>query len=698
MLDVDLGDLIDYFATDGQTRSIVVYVESIKNARKFMSAARGIARAKPIVVVKAGRFPGSAGATVCHTGALSGEDNVHDAAFRRVGVVRVEAISDLFNCAEALAMQPNPKGPNLTIITNAGGPGIMATDYLVSRGGKLSSLSSETIRALKSVLPSYCSTANPIDILEEADPERFKKVTEICFRDPNSDGFLFIYTPLGATSPVAFARTIVELSKQTIKPVLTSLVGGGECWKARRILQKNGTPSFMTPEQAVATFMYMYSYTQNLELLYQTPEELRVESPIPKFLKEVLKRAFINGRIVLNLPESLQFLFAYGIPTIGTVVARTSGEAEALASELCCPVVMKVLSPQISHKSKAGGVILNVWSASDAKAFFNELAEKVREHDSQADFQGVAIQPMIRKKGYELLIGSKKDPQFGSVIVFGMGGTAVELFKDISVGFPPLNRVLARRIIERTAIYRHAASGGNSFDLKLLEEILAKFSQLVIDFPEIKEMDINPLFADENNVVAVDARIMIDSERILQDVHPHEHLVMAPYPNKYVTKWKLKDGTPVVLRPVKPEDETLFQELFKSLSEDTMRFRFFQIIKDVTHEFLTRLCNIDYDREMAIVAETQQDKKRIIGAVRLIAEPGRNSGEFAVVVGDEWQGQGLGSKLLDYVIDIGKDIKLEEIYGYVVSDNVKMIHLCASKGFKMEPVEEGVAKAVLKLS
>jgi acetyltransferase len=454
----------------------------------------------------------------------------------------------------------------------------------------------------------------------------------------------------------------------------------------------------MTPEQAVSTFMYMYSYTQNLELLYQTPEELRVESATPKFLKEVLKRAFTNGQTVLNLPESLQFLFAYGIPTISTVVARTSDEAEALASELYCPIVMKALSPQISHKSKVGGVILNVWSPSDAKTFFNELAEKVKEHNSQADFQGVAIQPMIRKKGYELVIGSKKDPQFGSVIAFGMGGTGVELFKDISVGFPPLNRVLAKRIIERTAIYRHAASGANSFNLKLLEEVLVKFSQLVVEFPEIKEMDINPLFADENNVVAVDARIMIDSERILQDVHPHGHLAIAPYPSKYVTQWKLKDGTPVVLRPVKPEDETLFQELFKSFSEDTMRFRFFQIIKDVTHEFLTRLCNIDYDREMAIAAETQQGKRRIIGAVRLILEPGRNCGEFAVVVGDEWQGQGLGSKLLDYIIDIGKDVKLEEIYGYVVSDNVKMIHLCTNKGFKMEPGEEGISTAVLKLS
>jgi acetyltransferase len=698
MLDVDLGDLIDYFAEDGQTRSIVVYVESIKNARKFMSAARGIARAKPIVVVKAGRFPESVEATVCHTGALCGEDAVHDAAFRRVGVVRVDAISDLLDCAEALAMQPNPKGPNLTIITNAGGPGIMAIDYLVAQGGRLSSLSIETIQALKSVLPSYCSTANPIDILEEADPERFKKVAEICFKDPNSDGFLFIYTPLGATSPVAFAKTIVELSKQTIKPVLTSLIGEGECRKARGILQKNGTPSFMTPKQAVSTFMYMYSYTQNLELLYQTPEELPVEPTIPKFLKEVLERTFVNGQEVLNQPESLQFLFAYGIPTISTVVAKTSDEAEALASELSCPIVMKAVSPQLSHKSKAGGVVLNVWSPREAKAFFNELAEKVREHDSQADFQGVAIQPMIRKKGLELLIGSKKDPQFGSVIVFGKGGTEAELFKDISVGFPPLNRVLARRIIERTAVYRHAASCGNSLNPKLLEEVLVKFSQLVVDFPEIKEMDINPLIADENSVVAVDARIKIDPEKMLKDVHPYEHLVIAPYPSKYVAQWNLKGETPVVLRPVKPEDETLFRELFKSFSQDTMRFRFFQIMKDVTHEFLTRLCNIDYDREMAIVAETQQGKRRIIGAVRLIVEPGRNSGEFAVVVGDEWQGQGLGSKLLDYIIDIGKDIKLEEIYGYVVSDNVKMIHLCTNKGFKMEPAEEGISKAVLKLS
>lgn len=698
MLDVDLGDLIDYFGTDGQTRSIVVYVESIKNARKFMSAARGITRIKPIVVVKAGRFPESAKAAISHTGALCGEDAVHDAAFRRAGVVRVEAISDLFSCAEALAMQPNPRGPNLTIITNAGGPGIIATDYLVARGGKLSQLNSETVQALKSVLPSYCSTANPIDILEEADPDRFRKVIEICFKDPGSDGFLLMHTPLGATNPLTFAKMIVEVSKQTTKPILTSLIGDGDCWKARQILQRNGIPSFMAPEQAVATFIYMYSYTQNLELLYQTPEELPMEVSIPRFLKEVLRRSFNAGQGFLGLPESLQFLFAYGIQTIDTFVARTPDEAEAIASNLGCPVVMKALSPQIVHKSKAGGVILNVWSPEMVKVFFGELAEKVKSHDPHAEFQGVIIQPMIRKGGYELLIGSKKDPQFGSVIVFGMGGIAAELFKDISVGFPPLNQVLARRLIERTAIYKHAASEGGSLDLKLLEEVLVKFSQLVVDFPEIKEIDINPLIVNENSAVAVDARIVIDPDIILREAEPHEHLAIAPYPKKYVTQWKLKDGTPVTLRPVKPEDENLFSELFKSFSEETMRFRFFQTIKDATHETLTRYCNIDYDREIAIVTEIQHEKRRIIGAVRLIREPGGNTGEFAVVVGDEWQGQGLGSKLLDYIIDIGKDMKLETIYGYLISDNVKMIHLCTQKGFEMEPAEEGITKGVLKLS
>jgi len=698
MLDIDLGDLLDYFGADGQTRSIVLYVESVNNARKFMSAARGFARAKPIVVVKAGRFVESAKATFSHTGALCGEDAVYDAAFRRAGMVRVEAINDLFNCAEALAMQPNPKGPNLTIITNAGGPGIIAVDCLISRGGRLSPLNNETVQILKEVLPSYCSTINPIDILEEATPERFKKVIEICLSDPNSDGFLVIYTPQGAAEPLAIAKVIVELSKKTTKPIITSLLGEGGCRVARRILQKNGIPSFPTPEQAVSTFMYMHSYTQNLELLYQTPEELSVEFSIPTFLKVILGKASGEGRQILSQPESLQFLEAYNIPIIKTLVARTPGEAESIASQLGYPVVMKALSPQITHISRAEGVILNVWSPSEVNAFFNDLAEKVRNFRPEAEFQGVVIQPMFRKRGYELLVGSKKDCQFGSVIVFGMGGVTAELSRDVSIGFPPLNQVLARRLMEKTLVYKYLESAGYSSNVKILEEILVKFSQLVIDFPEIKEIDVNPLIFDGNSAVAVDARIVIDHEKILQKVQPHEHLVIAPYPKKYVTQWNLKDGTSVLLRPIKPEDENLLDELFKSLSEETMRFRFFQIIKDVTHETLTRYCNLDYDREIAIVAETQKDMKKIIGVARIILEPGKKQGEFAAVVGDQWQGLGLGSKLIDYLIEISKDVGLEAIYGYIIKDNYKMIRLCDKRGFEIKPIDDEVSKAALKLA
>jgi len=698
MIDVDLGDLIDYFGNDTQTRSIILYIESIKNARKFMSASRGFARAKPIVVVKAGRFPESAEATVSHIGSLCGEDAVYDAAFRRAGIVRVEAINDLFNCAEALAMQSHPKGSNLTIITNAGGPSIMATDCLIARGGRLAQLSNETVQALRNALPSYCRAANPVDILEEATVDRFRTVMEICFKDPNSDGFLIIYTPQGAANPLATAKAIIEVSKQTTKPVLTSFIGEGECRRARQLLQKNSIPAFDTPEQAVSTFMYMYSYTQNLELLYETPEELSVELTIPTFLKEILRRAFSEGRKVLTQPESLQFLEAYKIPTIRTMTAKSPEEAEMIASALGYPVVMKALSPQITHKFQAESVILNVWSPAEVKMFFNELAEKVKSYSSEAEFQGVIIQPMVRKRGYELLIGSKKDPQFGSVIVFGMGGVATDLLQDVSVGLPPLNQILARRLMEKTKIYKLSASSGFRPNFKLLEEILVKFSQLVMDFPEIKEIDVNPLIVDETSAVAVDARIVIEAEKILHETRPHEHLVIAPYPKKYITQWTLKNGSPVTLRPIKPEDEALLRELYCSLSEETMRLRFFQVFKEVPHKTLMRYCNIDYDREMAIVAEMQKERKSIIGVALLTLEPGGKCGEFAVLVGDQWQGLGLGSKLLDCIIEVGKDMGLKTVYGYVISENRRMIDMCTKKGFKIQPFDSELSVATLEIS
>ena len=698
MIDVDMGDLIDYFATDPQTRSIMLYVESIRNPRKFMSAARNFARDKPIVLVKAGRFKESSDATLCHSGALAGDDAVYDSAFRRAGVVRVRAISELFDCAEALAMQPPPTAPNLTIITNAGGPAIMAVDRLIAKEGKLSKLSRSTLQALKDVLPSYCCVSNPVDIFEDATPERFRRVMEICLKDPNSNGFLVVYTLQGATDPVTLAETIVEVSKGTEKSVLTCLMSEDErCREARKILQRSNIPSFATPEQAVSTFIYMHRHSQNLELLYQTPEELPPAQVNKDPLKAVIRRAFCERRAVLTLPESMRFLEAYKIPTVKTLVARTPEEAEKLASELGYPVVMKALSPQVSHKSTIEGVILNIWSPSETTSFFNELSSKVRSYSLDAEFQGVIIQPMVREKGHEVLIGAKKDPQFGSVIVFGMGGIYAESFKDVSVGFPPLNQVLARRLVEDTAVFKRALSSGQPFNLKVLEETLVKFSQLVTDFPEIKEIDINPLIVNERGAVAVDARIVIEWDRVMREVAEHsDKTLIASYPIKYVSTRTLRDGTEVVLRPIKAEDEGRYNELFKSLSPESMRFRFFQMMKELSHDALTRYCNLDYDREMAIVAELKSTKQ-IIGAGRVIAEANGKVGEFAVLVGDRWQGLGIGSLLTDYIVTVAKDMRLERIFAYILSNNIKMLRLCEKKGFKLENLDEETAKASLSL-
>ncbi len=699
MLDVDLGDLIDYFGMDSQTKSIVLYVESLKNARKFLSAARGFARTKPIILVKAGRFQECRTQTLTHSGFLSGQDAVYDAAFKRVGIVRVEAISDLFNCAEALITQPSPTGPNLTIITNSGGHGIMATDHLIARGGKLSTLSNKSVETLRCSLPSYCSIANPLDLFEDATAERFKQAMEICFNDANNSGSLIIYTLQEATDPFCLVEIAVEMAKHTQKPLLFALTGEDDrCREARRMLQRNGIPAFRTPEEAVSTFMYMWSYTQNLELLYETPEEFSVDLAAPASLKGILRRAFCEGRQVLTLPESLSFLEAYKIQTVKTIVAKTPQEAVTASSELGFPVVMKAISPQFTHKTEIEGVILNIYSPSEIPALFKELADKVKNSSLTAEFQGVAIQPMIRGKGYEIFVGSRKDPQFGSTILFGTGGTAAELHKDINIGFPPLNKVLARRLMADTRIYRYNLSRVYQFNTGLLEEILVKFSQLVMDFPEIEEIDVNPLIADEKSALAVDARVVIEISRVMREVAEHrDHLVIAPYPKKYVTTRKLKDETPLLLRPIKPEDERRFNELFKSLSPETMRFRFFEIIKEMTHHTLTRYCNIDYDREIAIVAELQNGGSKIIGVVSVILEPDGKSGEFAILVGDPWQGLGLGSKLMDSIVEVARDMHLEKIFGYVLSNNYKMLQLCNKKGFKVETLDEETAKVSLIL-
>lgn len=701
MLDINFGDLIDYFGKDPETRSILMYVESIKDARNFMSASRGFARTKPIVAVKPGKYAESAEAVASHTGSLAGENMVYDAAFKRVGVTRVGEIEDLFNCSEVLAERALPKGPNIAIITNAGGPGIMATDALLDRGGKLASLTDETIKNLEEILSSHANKFNPIDVLGDTDAERYRKSVEICLKDKNVDGVLVIYTPQGRALSEDVAQAIVDLSKDTRKPILTSLLGGEKVQKGREILRGHNIPTYSTPEQAVKTYISMYHYARNLELLYQTPEELPVDRIPPKYhLKAMIKRIAREGREILTESESKKFLQTYDIPIAETHVAESPKIAADIAFRIGFPVVLKVHSPDITHKSDVGGVVLNLNSKSEIKDAFEEIVSRAKEHDPSAEINGVTVQKMVKDVDYELILGSKKDSLFGPVILFGRGGTGVEIYRDTSIGFPPLNQVLARRLMEETKVYEILRGYRNKppANLRLLEEHLVRFSQLTIDFPEVKEIDINPLAVVGDRFLALDARIIIDKDLALSKIEPHEHLVIEPYPRKYVEEWRLNDGRPVILRPIKSEDEPLEFELFDTFSEETFTYRFFGPMRKITHKDMVRFTNIDYRREMAIIGElTENGKRKMIGVGRLIIDPGGDTGEFAVVVGDPWHGLGLGTKLVDSIIGVAEDKKLKSIYGIALGYNTRMLNLCRKMGFQIEDEDVDTKKVTLRL-
>ncbi|MGD8564830.1 MAG: bifunctional acetate--CoA ligase family protein/GNAT family N-acetyltransferase [Candidatus Bathyarchaeota archaeon] len=688
MIDVDFGDLIDYFGTDPKTKSILMYIEGLTNAREFMSAARHFARTKPIIVVKAGKFGESAKAATSHTGSLTGEDMVYEAAFKRAGIVRVDETADLFNCAEVLSMQPLPKGSNLVIITNAGGPGVMAADALIAKGGKLAKLSQKTMKTLDRILPHYWSRGNPIDILGDAKPDRYKAVVETCLKDESIAGLLLIYTPQGIADAAEIARNIVEICKKktdSCGTLLTSFMGYADVEEANRVFTENDIPTYSTPEQAVATFMYMYQYKRNLGLLYETPEELSVDVIPPKRpIMVIMQKAARENREVLTEVEAKQLLAYYDIPVTKTIKAETFDDAASLASQLGYPVVLKILSPQITHKTDAGGVVLNICSKTELLKAYEQIIQQAKEYNPDAEIQGVTVQPMKQEIGHEVILGAKADPLFGPVVLFGMGGVGVELFNDVATGLPPLNQTLAKRIMEETKVYQLLKGYRNlpAANLKILEEIMVRLSQMLVDLPQLKEIDINPLLINEEGAVALDARISINIERVFAKHEPREHLVIIPYPKKYETLWKLRDGRTVLLRPIKPEDEPLWLEMFQSFSKESIRYRFFSPIKDTPHEMRVRFCNIDYDREIAIIAElTENGKRKIIGVVRVPIEADKKTGEIAVIVADPWQGLGLGSKLVDYAIEICKDKNLETIYGIMLKDNHQIIKLIKKMGF-----------------
>jgi len=706
MLDVDFGDLIDYFGEDPQTQSIIIYLESLggslPNARKFVSAARGFARTKPIIVIKPGKFQESRKAAQSHTGAMVGEDLYYEAAFARAGVVRVEEIEDLFNCASILNAAQLPKGPNLAIITNAGGPAVLATDALISRGGKLAPLGEETISALNNFLPHYWSKSNPIDILGDADPQRYVKTVKAAINDPGVNGVVIIYTPQGAAKPIQIARAIIKHAKNSDKPVLIAMMGNEEVAKARQLFHENRIPAYDFPEEAVKTYLYMYQYARNLEMLYETPEDLPLELGTPKnYLKILARKSIRAGQALLSEEDSKKFLDTYGIPATTPHPASDAEEAVRVASRIGYPVVMKVSSPDISHKSDVGGVMLNISSDEEVKAAFDQIIENAKKHRPEAKVDGVSLQKMEANYDYELIIGSKKNLVLGSVIMFGLGGTEAEFYNDVAVGLPPLNQVLARRLVEQTRTYKLLSEGFRTkppVDMLLMDEILVRVSNLIVDFPEIKELDINPLVISGSAAVALDARIVLDEEVVLKGMEKHSHLIISPYPTRYTQSWKLRDGRSVLLRPIRPEDEPLERELLANLSPESSRFRFFHVLKDISHEILSRFCNIDYDREMAIIAEyTADGKRRNVGVGRLMIEPGGESGEFAVVIADDFQDVGLGEKLIDLLIGIAQEKGLKSIYGIVLNDNKKMLGLAKKLGFVVEGYSPGDTKVILEL-
>jgi acetyltransferase len=706
MLDVGWGDLIYHLGDDPHTNSIVIYMETIGDARSFMSAAREVALAKPIIVIKPGRTEGAARAAASHTGSLTGSDEVLEAAFRRCGVLRVTNIGDIFAMAEVLSKQPRPKGPNLTILTNAGGPGVLATDALITSGGKLAELSPATMKKLNEILPPQWSHNNPVDILGDASPERYAQALEVAAHDENSDGLLVILTPQAMTDPTATAEALKDYAQSYDKPILASWSGGKDIAAGEAILNKAGIPTYMYPDSAAEAFTYMWKYTRNLQSIYETVDF--AGSGEGANLDREAAAAIINGvrrsgRTLLTEAESKKLLATYNIPTTPTVIAHSVDEAIQAAEKMGYPVVLKLHSETITHKTDVGGVQLNLQNADDIRRAFETIRKGVTDKHGKGHFLGVTVQPMIKLEGYELIIGSSIDPQFGPVLLFGMGGQLVEIFKDSALALPPLNLTLARRMIEQTKIYEalKGVRGRAPVDLIALEQLLVNFSQLVVEQPWIKELDINPLIASPERLLALDARVVLHDA---DDESKLPKLAIRPYPNQYVAPWTMKDGRKVIIRPIRAEDEMMMRGFHASLSDRTVYMRYLSpmmLSQRITHERLARMTHNDYDREIALVVEGEENGQRaIFGVARLSKLRGTDSeARYTMLISDRYQGQGLGRELLKRVIQIGHDEKIQSIIALMSPDNEAMHRLCESVGFTSFEIvpETNMLKAEIRL-
>ncbi|MEL7431145.1 MAG: bifunctional acetate--CoA ligase family protein/GNAT family N-acetyltransferase [Chlamydiota bacterium] len=688
MIDISWGDLIDYFGSDPNTKSILIYMESIGNPRSFLSAAREVAMTKPVILIKAGKSEESAKAAASHTGALAGSDGVLNAALSRVGVLRVDTIADLFSMADILSKQPLSKGPRLSIVTNAGGPGVLATDALIENQGKLAPIGSKTFGALDALLPPQWSRNNPIDILGDASPEVYGKVVEVAQDNPESDGTLVILTPQDMTDPTASAKYLATKAESE-KPLFASWMGGEMVAEGAQMLNNAKIPTFEYPDEAAKAFGYMWRYAENLRGIYEKPtkfEELSSKKVDERkeFIEKTRKQAKKEKRTILTEYEAKKILHLYGIDVALTLVASSQEEAKKHAEAIGFPVVLKLHSSTITHKSDVGGVKLNLKNQSEVVNAYADIEKSVSEKASASDFEGVSVQPMVSLEGYELILGSSVDPEFGPTILFGLGGQLVEVFQDRALGLPPLTSTLARRMMEQTKIYTalKGVRGKKSVPLEKLEALLVRFSKVISEEPWIKECDINPLLVGEENIIALDARIVLyDEEETAQP------LAIRPYPSHWASSHTLQDSAKIGIRPSLPEDTQEIIDFHKKLSEKSIKLRY---VKSLHYDEATKktrihqICFSDYERDITLLACSS---KEVVGITRLSKIPGSKRAVLTMVVRDDWQNRGIGSLLMEKILSIAADEEISLVFAELIEENLQMRALMKKFGFKMEEKE-----------
>lgn len=700
--DVDLGETLDYMISDPRTESVFLYVEEIKDARRFMSALRGAARVKPVLLIKVGRHSHVGRAGHFHPKAKSGEDKVFDAALRRAGVIRLYSMGQLFAAANALFSHFRPRGNRLAIISNGGGPGIMAADRCADLGIPLAEFSEGTLAKFKEFLPANSARSNPLDILGSADTERYRRALQTVLEGPNVDGVLLLLSPQAAANPTEIAQAVVAIEATADKPVVTCWMGEDQVREGRKVFEEAGIPTFRTPEPAVELFSHISAYYRNQKLLMQTPASLIGQRPPSiESARLVMETALAERRKALNEMESKAILAAFRIPIAQTAVARSATEAMVLAEEMGLPVVMKIDSPSVIHKTESGGVRLNLNSLAAVRSAYQEILEDVRKNKPDAVINGVAIEPMILKRnGRELMVGVHRDPVFGPVIAFGEGGNRVETRQDRGVALPPLNSYLVRDLIRSTRVaplleeYRNMPA----IDMEALEMVLLRISEMVCELPWIQELEINPLIVDEKGAVAVDARILVDN--VSPSADRYSHMAIHPYPSHLVSQWHHPDGHTVTIRPIKPEDAGLAVKFVRELSPETRYLRFMNTMRELPPAMVARLTQIDYDREMAFVATIEEDgQESEVGVCRYATNPDGESCEFAIVVTDQWQHRGLAHKLMSVLIETARAKGLEAMHGVFLSSNERMLAFVQSLGFVLatDPEDSAIKLGVLNL-